>query len=795
MSVSNRDTASDTMRESGTTGRTLMAVIFLLSVIGFAYEVLLTRLFSLIFQYHYVFLIVSVSIAGMSIGAALAAAVNARAKQSKQGKQSKQAPANWANLTVVALVLAICLPLIAVILSLLRSADLMGVMVVLAVLPFAIIGYLNAALFASFARSSASLYAADLLGGAIGLVVGLLAIGWLGAFDAIIALGLLASGAAFMLAWISCQRLLRRRVGAIAALVLVGLVANRLSGAVAFVPAALLDAPPDKTMMYVLQEPQAAITQTRWDSFARVDEVKTADDSFRYLFTDAGAGSTMYRYDGDNQKVAWLQQDIAYLPFGMTNTAQDTQNVLILGAGAGRDVLMARLAGAQSITAVEINPALVDLTRASAAYNGNVLDLPGVKTVVTDGRNYVERTSEHFDLIYANIVYSQAAVPGTSALSESYIFTREALRSYWNHLSENGRIGFVTHHGIEGLRLLVAALDAMQQEGIAVPDGLQHVALVSLKNDDPQARTSVLMITRQSFTTELANRFVEDARRVNASPLYVPFVQSQGFDGMASSQYGLDQYIAQTANFNFTPSTDNTPFFFQFNRGLPEGLSDLLLVSVLLVFVYFSWLLFFFVRRDKQHWKRVSLSPYFGLLGVAFLLVEIPLTQRFNLLLGQPILALVAVVGGLVVGSGLGSLFSSRFAVEQLAARVALFALLVSATILITLPLYTALIRLALPLDLLPRFVITVIAVLPLGFVMGVPFPCGLRIADRVDPQGLAAFWGANAVTSVLGSALAMIIATSLGFSGSLVAGAVLYTLVAALAFVTWPRMIQGQHT
>jgi hypothetical protein len=451
---------------------------------------------------------------------------------------------------------------------------------------------------------------------------------------------------------------------------------------------------------------------------------------------------------------------------------------------------MARLAGAEAITAVEINPTLVDLTRAYASYNGNIFDLPNVKTVVTDGRNYVERTDERYDLIYANIVYSQAAVPGTSALAESYIFTSEALRAYWRHLTNAGRIGFVTHHGIEGLRLVVAALDMMRQEGILVADGLKHVALVSMNSDNPQARTSVVMIARQPFTIDMASQFTDHARQANAAPLYVPFVFGAGFDAMAGGLESLDQYVAKTRDFNFTPSTDDSPFFFQFNRGVPEGLSDLLFVSLFVIFVYFSWLLFFFVPPGNQHRKRVMLAPYFGILGVAFLLVEIPLAQRFNLLLGQPVLSLVAVVGGLVIGSGLGSLFSSRFSLASLPRRVPMFALIVGAAILVTLPLYSALIRLALPLDLSIRFVITAAAVLPLGFLMGIPFPSGLRIAGQVDPQGLAAFWGANAVTSVLGSALAMIIAMNVGFSGSLIVGAALYGLIAALAYFTWPRLL-----
>jgi hypothetical protein len=67
--------------------------------------------------------------------------------------------------------------------------------------------------------------------------------------------------------------------------------------------------------------------------------------------------------------------------------------------------------------------------------------------------------------------------------------------------------------------------------------------------------------------------------------------------------------------------------------------------------------------------------------------------------------------------------------------------------------------------------------------------PTGLRIAHQADPQGVAAFWGANAVASVLESALAMALALHTGFSAALLLGAGWYALAALMSFVIWPRL------
>ncbi len=763
-------------------GRTrwILAAIFLLAAVGLAYEVTLTRLFSVIFQYHYVFLIVSVSIMGLGIGAALATGL----------MRAKHWQDEWADLTYAAILLAFLLIGVALVVSQLRSSSLMMVMLIAAVLPFVGIGFLNALIFAAFARHSGVLYAADLLGGAFGLGAAFALITWFGAFEAVIALAVVSAGAAGVLAAISCQRPLQTRTLGILLLLGLGFLANRVIGFIQFSPMSVEDAPPDKTLMWTLQQDaSAAIVETRWDPFARVDMVETGDESLRYVFTDAGAGSTMVRYDGDPEAVAWMQQEVAYLPF--TVSPEATDRVLILGAGAGRDVLMARLAGADSITAVEINPALVDLTRDSAEYNGNILDLAGVQTVITDGCNFAERTDETYDLIYANIVYSQAAAPGNSALAESYIFTREALRTYWHHLTESGRIGFATHHGIEGLRLVIAALDMLQREGMTTQQALQHIALASLRSGDPQTRTSVVMLMRQLWTPEQTQAFVDAAHTAGAGLLYMPGFQEMGLEGLALGAITLDEYITANADlYNYIPTTDDQPFFYQFTPGPPPGLSDLLLISVLAAFGYLSWLIFFFVRRDRLQWKRASLAPYFALLGAAFLLIEIPLIQRFNLLLGQPVLSLVAVIGALLVGGGIGSLVSSRFAIETLPRLVTRFAGAVAIGAMLSTIIYPAIIGWALPLELPARLIVTVLALLPLGFLMGIPFPSGLRLAHQVDSQGVAAFWGANAVTAVLGSALAMALAITAGFSTAVLVGAALYLLVAGLSHFTWYRVL-----
>jgi hypothetical protein len=169
------------------------------------------------------------------------------------------------------------------------------------------------------------------------------------------------------------------------------------------------------------------------------------------------------------------------------------------------------------------------------------------------------------------------------------------------------------------------------------------------------------------------------------------------------------------------------------------------------------------------------------------MLVEIPLIQRFNLLVGN-------VAGLAVVTARCWSAedwaASPAAASRSTACRVS-WPLPDSRVVVALSPvLVAALVDWALPFGLGARLAVTAAALLPLGALMGMPFPSGLRIADQADPRGVAAFWGANAVTSVLGTAAAMALAVTVGFSAALWLGAGLYAVAALVALLIWPRLV-----
>jgi len=93
------------------------------------------------------------------------------------------------------------------------------------------------------------------------------------------------------------------------------------------------------------------------------------------------------------------------------------------------------------------------------------------------------------------------------------------------------------------------------------------------------------------------------------------------------------------------------------------------------------------------------------------------------------------------------------------------------------------------------RLVISALLLMPLGFVMGMPFPTGLRalasshtstgIEHDATDNAIEWAWAMNAAASVLGSVLAMVLAIQFGLTVTLACGAAAYLI----ALVSMPAV------
>jgi hypothetical protein len=186
----------------------------------------------------------------------------------------------------------------------------------------------------------------------------------------------------------------------------------------------------------------------------------------------------------------------------------------------------------------------------------------------------------------------------------------------------------------------------------------------------------------------------------------------------------------------------------------------------------------------------MGLARIFAALGLGFIMVEIALLQRFLLFLGQPIYTYAVVLAGLLIFTGMGSLAAGRWNADlhQILIRVLLCAIALLTVMAVLTP---VVFRACLGLSISWRIMIALLLVAPLGFVLGMPFPLGLRLVmQRSSALGSWA-WGINGFFTVIGTVLALMLGMMVGFRIVLLLACVCY--LGALLTVWWHSTVNPE--
>jgi len=410
-----------------------------------------------------------------------------------------------------------------------------------------------------------------------------------------------------------------------------------------------------------------------------------------------------------------------------------------------------------------------------------------VNLVEGDARSYVERTDEQYDVIYLNLVYTQAVEPASQALVENYIFTRQAFQTYLQHLAPGGRLTIISHNALEGSRAALTAVQSMQDMGIPPSKALDHLWMWMFPAEDTTVRTSVLVVGKDALPAETIQSLNTAAQVQGMQPLFAPGDYETLFEPLRNGA-PLVSYIQADADYNLAPTDDDQPYFFNLDYGLPPAIRSAFIMSALLAIglltvAYLAAYAGATAKKEADSPQRWMLFAYAALIGTGFMLVEVPLIQRFQLLLGQPILSLAVVLATLLLAGGLGSWVSQRWLTANLPARirwVGLWITILAGIYWVTLP---SLVNAMLMTPFAVRLLTTVVLTALLGFPMGMPFPSLLRMGGDGQRQ-VALLWAINGAFSVLGSTLAMVISMQWGFKWALLTGAGLYLLLAAVAWL-----------
>lgn len=535
----------------------------------------------------------------------------------------------------------------------------------------------------------------------------------------------------------------------------------------------------------------------RWNALSRITVSKSPQPDHLWIHIDADAATRIFSKDVTRGDLEATQRFSEHRTSSLVYTVRHEGPALIIGPGGGPDVINALRAGVPRIVGVEVNPLIAEavMKDAFAEYNGGLYQRPEVDVVVDDGRSFVRRSEERYSSIQATLVDTWAASSaGAFALTENNLYTADAFEEYLAQLKPDGVLSMTRWYGKpprEMIRLLGLGREALSRMGVPAAEHAAHFYVAGAD------RMATMLLKRSPFTAEELAAL--DARAKDAR-LTVYFHAAAGASSPLATYFASEPeayYAAQS--YDARPTTDDRPFFFynvwpsdffatlgdfaateRDNLGLAM-LQLVLMVSIALTVLLVLLPLFLFRRevlRGAGRGEKLRVIGYFLCLGLGYILVELGLMQRFVLFLGHPIYALAVVIAALLLASGLGSSLSSRLARRFGLARATRLAVLALALLLVLYlvalpPLFHAL--LGLPLG--ARIAIAALLVGKLGAVMGTLLPLGVMRALRVEPELVPWGWGVNGATSVVGSALAVVLSMNVGFSATLVAGLVAYAL------------------
>ena len=754
----------------------LYAAVGLTTAATLILELTLTRIFSVVFYYHFAFLAISVALFGLGAGGVLSYYVTARG----EALFSRLALLSLANAGAVIGSLALILYLAGIPMGFVTLA----LVYFAAALPFVLSGMVVSLAISETIQRVERVYFYDLIGAAAGCLLVIPFLNVLGGPGAVLAAGVLfatASAVWFGLALSSKGR----AIAAAAALFLVALIIGNMR-------TPILDITSAKGNKLATE----AFVQ--WNSFSRISVVEspTADP---LVVIDADATTGIPRFDLDHlteaQKVELRAHGPAF-PYRMRPGAK----TLIIGSGGGWDVARAIASGSKDVTGVEINPIIAN-TIMRGRYRQESRGLyqrPGVRIVVEDGRSFVRRSPEKYQVLQATLVDTWASTAaGAFALSENNLYTKEAFVDYLSHLSDDGILAF-TRWGFdpprESLRLLVLAREALLTLGEKEP--WRHVIVV---REDVQklkewGATDTVIISRNPFHVEDLERAGLAAMQGNFEIMYLP---GQGPDNPFTAYLTTKDPAAFYENYRYdvSPVTDDRPFFFytvqprdvlNFRSSDTRGSADfkvnlavptlfyMLGVSFLATVITLALPPFLLGTRLPREKGVPTFLLYFLCLGAGYILIQVGLIQKLVLFLGHPTYALTVVIFSMLVSSGAGSFYSRRLirgddqrlmtALSVVAGVVAVLAFMV-----------TPIINAGAALPVAVRVLITILLIAPAGFAMGVPFPSGLTRLEAWHPPSVRWAWSLNAAASVLGSGSAIFLAIYLGLRNTLLLGAVLY--------------------
>lgn len=738
-------------------------------------ELALTRIFSVVFFYHFAFLAISIALFGLGAGGLFSYALRGRSER-----------LFW-KLGALAVVNSACVVLtLSFILS--RKGDLgtatLALVYLMSAVPFFLAGTVISTAIAETIERIERVYFFDLLGAAAGCLLLVPLLDFIGGPNTVIGAAILFAASSAI--WFTLGSSWRGRVVAVAvSLVLVTLI-------VVNAKQSLID------VRYAKGEELTEELFVKWNSFSRIALTTDEKTGRSVIQVDAQAVSGIANIDPGrltDEGRRQLLQHGAGLPYLLRPGAK----TLIIGPGGGWDIVRALASGSRDVTGVELNPIIANTIMRDryAALSDRLYFRPEVRIAVRDGRSFIRSCNEHYQVLQIPLADARtSSAAGALALAENNLYTTEAFSDYLSRLTRDGLMAFTYWSGdppLESLRLVALAMAALRQHGETQP--WKHVIIVreAAEQAGRAGERDTVLIGRAPFTDS-------DTRIVQAladgTDLAVIYLPGDTPPNPFAALLRIDDASAHLGEYPYDirPVDDNRPFFFYttqsrdvwaFLRNGAESHSShgghgapllFRLVGISMLATGVVLLLPPLLLADRlAHRKGVArFLWYFVFVGAGYILIQVALIQEFILFLGHPTYALTVIIFSMLVSSGAGSYFSRRVigtSDRSLMGVLAIVALFIALLAVLISPLTAS----GIGWRLWIKIPAAVALIAPAGFMMGMAFPAGMSRLNARHRPSVRWAWALNASASVMGAVWSVLLAIHLGLRETLLIGAVLY--------------------
>lgn len=490
------------MTDSPVPDRRILFGLSLVCAANLLLEVSLTRIFSALMFYHFTFFAIALALLGIGASGVYVYVRADRFPLATVGADLARYARWFAAATLVALVYVLANPVVVYIefgesprftnTTFFQLVLLCGI----AALPFFYAGMVVSLAITHFRAAIDRVYFYDLAGaGLAALVVGL-AIGVFGGPGLVVGVALLACIASYLFAPS------RTAIGALAGVAVLFLLALTTG----------LFAPPGTKMVKADR-----VVFEGWNTFSHItlEQVGNGHD----IRIDAAARTHVTK-KAEASSPRWTT-DITALAYHVHPGGAGS--VLIIGPGGGVDVAHALASGAKHVTGVDINPLIAGtiMKRKYKHLSDGLYDDPRVSIHIDEGRSFIRRSSQRYDIIQATLVDTWAATAsGAFALTENTLYTVEAFTDYYAHLSDTGVLTmsrwWTFASGPETIRLVVLAAAALEKRGIK-PGMTQHHLFLARKGN-----LGTLLVKPAGFSEADSARLVETSLAMGYEVLIGP---------------------------------------------------------------------------------------------------------------------------------------------------------------------------------------------------------------------------------------------------------------------------------